>query len=130
MKYIPEEKLGKEIGAGKLKELYLLSKKIGHLPEDEIDRIMFEAVEKNREELREMRKFYTPIEEPKELKPKVKLNFAQENSEKKCMYSFGKKKIEITDKEMVEKLKEIDEEMERAYTDRVNFELKKRGFLE
>ena len=130
MKYIPEEKLGKEIGAGKLKEMYLLSKKIEHLPEDEIDRIMFEAVEKNREELREMRKFYTPIEEPKELKPKVKLNFAQENSEKKCMYSFGKKKIEITDKEMVEKLKEIDDEMERAYTDRVNFELKKRGFLE
>ena len=130
MKYIPEEKLGKEIGAGKLKELYLLSKKIGHLPEDEIDRIMFEAVEKNREEIREMRKFYMPIEEPKELKPKVKLNFAQENSEKKCMYSFGKKKIEITDKEMVEKLKEIDDEMERAYTDRVNFELKKRGFLE
>ena len=46
------------------------------------------------------------------------------------MYSYRKKKIEITDKEMVEKLKEIDEEMERAYTDRVNFALKEKGFLE
>jgi hypothetical protein len=124
MKYIPEEKLGKEIGAGKLKELYLLSKKIEHLPEDEIDKIMFEAVEKNREELREMRKFYTPIEEPKELKSMPKLNYVEKNGEKRCIYCIGKKKIEVTDEEKIRKIKAIEEEIARIFEDRINFVLR------
>ena len=55
-----------------------------------------------------MRKNHIVGEEKKEENLEVKLEFVEKNGEKRCIYSCGDKKIEITDEDMIKRMKAIE----------------------
>ena len=74
--------------------------------------------------MKEMRKNHIVGEEKKEENLEVKLEFVEKNGEKRCIYSCGDKKIEITDEDMIKRMKAIEEEVERDFEARVSAVIK------